>query len=220
MSGDLSGFSLIDLFRMEAEVQTEVLSSGLLALEKNAADPVVLESLMRAAHSLKGAARIVDLDAAVSIAHKLEDCFVAAQRGKVVITKENVDALLAGVDLLSRISKDPEAASPEWVEAHQAELLAYEEGLERILTHPTVVQAPVATLAQPVDPPRGSVPIAAEETNEADDLSPEVAPKAPEEVAPADAEETRVVRVTAASMTRLTALAGESLVQSPGSHRF
>ena len=35
---------------------------------------------MRAAHSLKGAARIVGLDAAVRVAHAMEDCFVARSR--------------------------------------------------------------------------------------------------------------------------------------------
>jgi len=34
---------------------------------------------MRAAHSLKGAARIVDLADGVRVAHAMEDCFVAAQ---------------------------------------------------------------------------------------------------------------------------------------------
>ena len=38
-----------------------------------------LEALMRAAHSVKGAARIVGLEEAVQVAHVMEDCFVAAQ---------------------------------------------------------------------------------------------------------------------------------------------
>ena len=36
---------------------------------------------MRAAHSLKGAARIVGLTVGVRVAHAMEDCFVAAQQG-------------------------------------------------------------------------------------------------------------------------------------------
>ena len=36
---------------------------------------------MRAAHSIKGAARVVGVDPAVSVAHVMEDCFVAAQKG-------------------------------------------------------------------------------------------------------------------------------------------
>ena len=36
MSDDLSGFSMMELFRLEAESQTAILSSGLLELESNA----------------------------------------------------------------------------------------------------------------------------------------------------------------------------------------
>src|SRR5439155_1607800 len=60
MSGqDLSQFSMLDLFRVEAETQAQVLTAGLLALERDDAAGSQLEACMRAAHSLKGAARIV-----------------------------------------------------------------------------------------------------------------------------------------------------------------
>ena len=54
--------SLLELFSLEAEAQTQVLSAGLLALERNPTQADQLESCMRAAHSLKGAARIVGID--------------------------------------------------------------------------------------------------------------------------------------------------------------
>ena len=83
MSGeDLSDFSMMELFRVEAESQTATLTAGLLALERDPTAADRLEACMRAAHSLKGAARIVNLNAAVKVAHAMEDCFVAAQRGK------------------------------------------------------------------------------------------------------------------------------------------
>src|SRR5208282_1381788 len=52
-SDDLSGFSMMDLFRMEAEERLAVLSKGLVALEGTGATAEVIEPLMRAAHSLK-----------------------------------------------------------------------------------------------------------------------------------------------------------------------
>src|SRR5690606_29063154 len=70
--GDMNDLPLIELFRMEAEGQLAVLTEGLLALERG--DTSQLEALMRAAHSLKGAARIVGLDTAVRVAHAMEDC--------------------------------------------------------------------------------------------------------------------------------------------------
>src|SRR5262245_44955483 len=81
VKSDLSGFSMMELFRMEAESHTATLSAGLIALEGKPAASSVIEPLMRAAHSIKGAARIVGLDTVVRIAHALEDCFVAAQQG-------------------------------------------------------------------------------------------------------------------------------------------
>ena len=56
MSDDLSGFSMMDLFHMEAEERLAVLSQGLVALEGTGATAEVIEPLMRAAHSLKGGA--------------------------------------------------------------------------------------------------------------------------------------------------------------------
>jgi len=104
MNDDLSNFSLAELFRIEAETQCRALSDGLLALELSPADPVLLESLMRAAHSLKGAARIIDLENAVLVAHAMEDSFVAAQQGSLTLDSQRIDRLLGGVDLLSRLA--------------------------------------------------------------------------------------------------------------------
>ena len=60
---------------------------------------IQFESLMRAAHSLKGAARIVNHQPAVTLAHAFEDCFVAAQHGKIQLRQDAIDTLLQGVDL-------------------------------------------------------------------------------------------------------------------------
>jgi chemotaxis protein histidine kinase CheA len=95
--------ALLDLFRAEIEIHVPALSEGLLALEKDPNQPKRLEALMRAAHSIKGAARIVGVEAAVQVAHAMEDCFVAAQKGTVTLTSDAVDILLGGVDALQRI---------------------------------------------------------------------------------------------------------------------
>src|SRR5580693_2693328 len=135
MSGDLSGFSMMELFRMEAESHTATISAGLVALEEALPTPEKIEPLMRAAHSLKGAARIVGLDVAVRVAHAMEDCFVAAQKGKVVLQPEHIDILLRGVDVLVRIAQIGETEVEVWQSEHAvtidtlvAELIAVQEG--------------------------------------------------------------------------------------------
>ena len=105
---------MLKLFRMEAESQSQVLTTGLLAMERDPAAADQLEACMRAAHSLKGAARIVGLDAGVGVAHAMEDCFVAAQRGDFTLRQRQIDLLLGGVDLLTRIANTPEADVDQW----------------------------------------------------------------------------------------------------------
>jgi len=105
-TGSLSGHSMHDLFRMEAEGQTQVLTDGLLVLERAPTSAAELEACMRAAHSLKGAARIVGLLAAVVVAHAMEDCLVEAQQGRITLSNDVIDVLLRGVDLLIHGSDD------------------------------------------------------------------------------------------------------------------
>ncbi|MEI6808371.1 MAG: Hpt domain-containing protein, partial [bacterium] len=115
---DLSSFSMLDLFRQETESQTAILNECLLVLEQNPGNKDRLEAMMRAAHSLKGAARIVNLDPAVKVAHALEDCFVAAQKGEITIQPEAVDGLLRGVDMLIQIARVPESETAAWTTGH------------------------------------------------------------------------------------------------------
>src|SRR5580704_1631318 len=62
---NLSAFSMWDLFRGEVESQMRIFTDGLLAIESGGASKEQLAAIMRAAHSIKGAARIVHLETAV-----------------------------------------------------------------------------------------------------------------------------------------------------------
>ncbi|HEX8784848.1 MAG TPA: Hpt domain-containing protein, partial [Telluria sp.] len=157
LNGDLSGYSMLDLFRMEAREQTRVLTDGLLRLERGEHDPATLEALMRAAHSVKGAATIVDLAPVVRLAHAMEDVFVAAQRGALVLDAAAVDALLAGVDLMPRLAEADGLRTDDGVQ-----LDATVAALGALLAAPTRVPAPApapapAAAAASV-PPAGPAP--------------------------------------------------------------
>ncbi|HLG56490.1 MAG TPA: hybrid sensor histidine kinase/response regulator [Vicinamibacterales bacterium] len=208
-SDDLDGLSMLDLFRMEAESQTQAVTSALLVLEGNPAAADQLELCMRSAHSLKGAARIVDLTVAVRVAHVMEDCFVAAQHGSIVLTQSYVDTLLGANDLLRRIANTPEQDQGQWADEAASGVGACLSSLALILVGasdafasggeaapPGAVQTdtparPVATPpgGPPADPPTATHPAAREASD-------------------------RVLRVTAENLNRLLGLAGESLVQA------
>src|SRR5512139_3257281 len=119
---DLGSFSMMDLFRTEAEAQTAILNEGLLEIEKDPTSKQWLERLMRAAHSVKGAARIVGLTQVVKVAHALEDCFVAAQKGQILINSEQADTLLKGVDMLTQMSKLTDTEFEKWMSGHQPDI--------------------------------------------------------------------------------------------------
>jgi len=126
--GDMS---MLDLFRLEVDSQTRAMTDALLALEIDPRSAPHLESCMRGAHSLKGAARIVNLDSGVKIAHAMEDCLVSAQRGKLILTKAQVDLLLHGLDLLKQIADTPEDDSRQWSASSAAEADAFLLELEK-----------------------------------------------------------------------------------------
>jgi two-component system sensor histidine kinase and response regulator WspE len=153
---DLSGFSMLDLFRMEARQQARVLTDGLLLLERGGASPALLESMMRAAHSLKGAAAIVGQDAVVRLAHAIEDVFVAAQQGRLAIDGAGADTLLDGVDLMLHLAAPAAGTDADGAAAHLDTLLAALEALPAAPTVPPAI-APAAP-SPPAPPPAPEAP--------------------------------------------------------------
>ena len=208
---DLSGLSMLEIFRVEAENQTAILTSGLLALERDPAAAHQWEPLMRAAHSLKGAARIVDLRPAVQVAHALEDCFVAAQRGNLVFRQPEIDLLLSSVDVLQQMAKHSESGPA----GSEPETPADIQGLLDSLTH---LASSSEKLWTP-HPARELDRSPAGAGNRVVTLTSLPEPPAPEAysqtVAPRRAETPeRVVRLTAENLNRLLGLAGETMVES------
>jgi two-component system, chemotaxis family, sensor histidine kinase and response regulator WspE len=205
---DLGELSMLDLFRMEADAQVEVLTSGLLALERDATAADQLELCMRAAHSLKGAARIVGLDAGVQLAHAMEDGFVAAQQGRVTLGQQQIDRLLGATDLLMKIAHASEQELAHWT-VDAPELTACIAELHQLAVAvstgqpPPRVEVPPAPAQEPIPAPSPAPPATAPAVSQ---------PAAA--TAPLRDNSDRILRVTAENLNRLLGLAGESLVES------
>jgi two-component system sensor histidine kinase and response regulator WspE len=202
---DLSGFSMLELFRLEAEGQTAVLSAGVLAIEDLEKSPATIESMMRAAHSLKGAARIVGLDPAVRVAHALEDVFVACGKGSLRIRSDHADRLLAAIDFLSGIAVDDSAMAPDSAWNSKADSVVSE--LESIATGRP---APVPPVSAPVPTPAPEIALTPAHPLATETPRPDPVPTAAPVTEPTD----RVVRVSSESLSRLVGLAGEALVET------
>ncbi len=216
---DLSQLSMLELFRAEAENQTAILTSGLLELERGPGAAQHLEALMRAAHSLKGAARIVNLQAAVRVAHAMEDCFVAAQQRKLHLRQAEIDVLLRGVDLLAQLSKRTDANTANWETDQAAAIDEFLAALMKILPERRAASVHAASQAPAPDPPAPpaspakTAPPAAPPAPETKALTASPAPPPAAPRRPPEARE-RVLRLTAENLNRLLGLAGESLVES------
>jgi two-component system, chemotaxis family, sensor histidine kinase and response regulator WspE len=209
---------MLELFRVEAEQQLAMLTSGLLQLERGSGAPRPWEMLMRAAHSFKGAARIVNFQSAERVAHAMEDCFALAQQDKLELRQPEIDLLLRGIDLLGQISKNSEAAIARWDADHAEELRRFLEAL-----------ASLTTACEPPGPADGQTTALVEtpspgptinKDRPGDSFLPaEMVPATPETYSPQvfarrNEDPDRVVRITAQSLNRLLGLAGESLVES------
>jgi two-component system sensor histidine kinase and response regulator WspE len=144
--------TLLELFRMEAERCAALLGERLVALDTQGPDSAVWEVVMRATHSLKGAARIVDLGAVAALAHMLEDCFVAAQNGALVLSSSDIDLLLLAVDAIARAGQtDAQGtpAEPDEIEAAARELTPRLSAL----AHPAATPSPNAPARVAAPPP-------------------------------------------------------------------
>jgi len=198
--------SLLELFSLEADAQTQVLSAGLLALERNPTQADQLEACMRAAHSLKGAARIVGVDAGVSVAHVMEDCLVSAQESRLYLLPEHIDALLQGTDLLMRIATPGNTVGP-------ADIEAYVALMERLLDPSQKVAPPAAPPPTPAPEPELSMEALLTLPPE-----PEPAPPVSAELPRQNKRMTeggeRVLRVTAERLNSLLDLSSKSLVET------
>jgi two-component system sensor histidine kinase and response regulator WspE len=201
---DLSQSSMLDLFRMEVDSQAQVLTAGLLALERDPASADQLERCMRAAHSLKGAALVVGVGAGVSVTHAMEDCFVAAQQGHIALHQGHIDELLRGVDLLQQMARTADQDMGGWETRKHAEVEAFLDALNHGVAGAAVARA--MDTAGPREGPR--VP---------QDKGLAAAVAAPQ---PGEAAQGGVLKVTAENLNRLLGLAGESLVESRGFKSF
>jgi two-component system sensor histidine kinase and response regulator WspE len=202
--------SLLELFSLEAEAQTQVLSAGLMALERNPTQADQLEACMRAAHSLKGAARIVGVDAGVSVAHVMEDCLVAAQEGRLRLSAEHIDALLQGTDLLMRIATPGDAGAQATLPVFLAQMASLLDPGAAPASLPMAMAMPSPTAPVPT-PPVEPLPMAPEPMDVDVELEPAPRRKAGKR-AGEGAE--RVLRVTADRLNSLLDLSSKSLVET------
>ncbi|MEO0795440.1 MAG: hybrid sensor histidine kinase/response regulator [Verrucomicrobiota bacterium] len=212
--------SMIDLFREEAKQQMGDFQAGLESLDPASAGKEQLEPLMRAAHSMKGAARIIGLMAAVEMTKVIEEAVNAAIAGKIKLADDHIDHFKHSGEFLSAFSAAPDEALASWPQEHADDYSSLMDGLHRTLAGESLATAaPEPEPAPEPAPPETSTPPKAESGSS---LPPEAekapAPSKAKDRAKAAASEKSksdgVVRVSADSLNRLMGLAAETVVET------
>ena len=221
----LVSLGLFQLFREDAENHLAVLSDNLIQIEKNPLAGVLLESSMRAVHSLKGAARIIELHPIVTLTHGMEDAFIAAENGSLTLTPTHIDTLFAAVDLIRDLIKQDEGLVQNWLVSNAKALLSLADTLSLSAQH----QAPGDSIQSPLVLDGGrDVPVGADRPQQAAVQAPEqhlVEPMESTEPAEPQAGDQRqsrpglhtmdrLLRVSSQGMSRILALASEAMIES------
>lgn len=147
MSMDLQRFHAT--FFEESREGLDAMEAGLLALESGQQDPEIINSVFRAAHSIKGGAGTFGFDAIAALTHVLETLLDELRAGKRALEANAVDAMLSSVDVLRALLREAEhgqAADPAAVAAVKARL-------EAVLSGQAAASAPAVAAAKVDDTP-------------------------------------------------------------------
>jgi two-component system chemotaxis sensor kinase CheA len=182
-------------FKVEAEEHLQAIASGLLELEKTPPLPqqqVMIETIYREAHSLKGAARAVNLSDIEAICQALESVLAAWKHQRINASAETFDTLHRAVDAIRNVLALSEAGRSAIDPRQCSELIQRLGRLEARAPSTSHTEFARAEMARPKSPPSQPPPV-----------SP---PVAPEKSAPAE-----TVRISTAKLDERLLQAEEML---------
>ena len=101
MGVDLGEF--LEFYLLDSSEQIERLGAGLLQLEKEGENIGLINDLFRSAHSLKGASGTMGFTPIVALTHAAEDLLDRLRQGKIDVSLEMIDILLAVTDRIKEM---------------------------------------------------------------------------------------------------------------------
>src|ERR1700676_4117578 len=88
-------------FRPEARDLVDQFAKGVLDLEKGGSNAAAVQQLLRLAHTLKGAARVVKQSEIANRAHAIEETLAPFRDSASGMAREHIDAMLEHLDEIS-----------------------------------------------------------------------------------------------------------------------
>jgi len=207
-----SNIELFKIFREDAENQVAILSDNLIQIEKDPTAYTLLESSMRTVHSLKGAARVIELRQIVQLSHVMEDFFIAAQEKKLRISSHHIDVLLNAVDFIKDLIQIDKNKVNPWLKRHSNKLTSIIDKLKHFLSRK--ISTPSGDISSGVPTTEKS------STSTAGPFYPSHSKKVQKDsVFPLESIEApplrdRTLRISAQSINRLLGMAGDAMIES------
>ncbi|WP_313928667.1 chemotaxis protein CheA [Pseudoxanthomonas sp.] len=138
-------------FFEESREGLEAMEAGLLSLEQGNRDGDLINSIFRAAHSIKGGSATFGFDAIAGMTHVLETLLDELRAGQRAVSPPAVDAMLASVDVLRALLAEAEHGTP----ADPAAVQAMKDRLNAVLSGqdaPTAAASPATAAVADAEP--------------------------------------------------------------------
>jgi len=118
------------MFFDESREYIQMLNEGVLALENNPEDSEIINTIFRAAHSLKGMAATMGFDSLTELTHKVENILDRVRNDELKIETELIDLLFSGLDHIEDLVAQIKETGDEQkdVEEYLDQLEAYTAG--------------------------------------------------------------------------------------------
>ena len=120
----------LQMFFDESREYIQMLNEGVLALENNPEDSEIINTIFRAAHSLKGMAATMGFDSLTELTHKVENILDRVRNDELKIETELIDLLFSGLDHIEDLVAQIKETGDEQkdVEEYLDQLEAYTAG--------------------------------------------------------------------------------------------
>lgn len=96
----------LPIFLAETGEHLQILDEGLVRLEREEPTPEFIQALFRAAHTLKGAAGMIDHKRMVELTHGMETALDAVRKNQIPISTDLIDTCLEAVDILRTLNDE------------------------------------------------------------------------------------------------------------------
>ncbi|OKP98764.1 Hpt domain-containing protein [Paenibacillus sp. P46E] len=105
----------LEVYMEEADEQIQIMEEKMLLLEQGSCDAETIQSLFRAAHTLKGSSAAMGFDLIKNVTHEMESLLDLIRNNQLDVTLELVELLIDSLDIIKLLKEELSSGSGETV---------------------------------------------------------------------------------------------------------